>query len=410
MSSLNKTLGELHFQVSYFFLWLQEVTGKFSRELDLQKSEKLFILGISGVSLMFLLIGLNGDSPICTENDELCYGPVSLYMITHNTLNPGWFTNPASTTIYSLWLYYKIVQLFTGQAIVDPHYSPFQMVFRNMDVILKWPRLSSVAFVLLSLPLLYVIGRRWFGQKAAMLGVTFYALSPLVVYYGQILRPDMLANLLIILSIFLFDYIIERPANRILAIAAGVVVGLAVSTRFFCLALTVPLATIYGISLFRKGFSSERAQIFQAGIVAAVVSFLTFFATSPFVFFDFHQLLEDMKFEAQANFQELTGLGPLGNLNYYLVEGIPEGIGKYLTAVALMGFGRSFLPPPISSYLHLPSASLCFRHRYLHEPEALGSLVPAHAAHYRSSVWLRFDLHIRRNAHHHCKTKFDWSG
>lgn len=336
MSSLNKTLGELHFQVSYFFLRLQELADKLSTELDLQKSDKRFMVCIVAVCLVFLLVGMNGDSPICTENDELCYGPVSLFMITHNTLDPGWFTNPASTTIYSLWAYYKIVQAFTGQAIVDPHYSPFQMVFRNMDVLLKWPRLSSVAFVLLSLPLLYVIGRRWLGRVPAMLGVTFYALSPLVVYYGQILRPDMLANLLIVLSIFLFDQTIERPASRPLAIAVGIVVGLAVSTRFFCLALTVPLATIYGVTLARAALKTDKVAIIKTGLLSALVSFATFAFTSPFVLIDFHQLMDDLKFEAQSNFCELTGLGPIGNLQYYMVEGIPEAIGKYLTAIAVV--------------------------------------------------------------------------
>lgn len=336
MSSLNKTIGELHFQVSYLFLRLEEMFFSFGTRLGLDKSDTRFMLAISAVCLGFLLVGLNGDSPICTENDELCYGPVSLFMISHNTLDPGWFVNPASTTIYSLWLYYKIVQLFTGETIVDPHYTPFQMVFHHMDVLLKWPRLTSVAFVILSLPLLYIAGRRWLGKAPAMLGVTFYALSPLVVYYGQILRPDMLANLLIVVSIFLFDQIIDNPASRKLAVVIGIVIGLAVSTRFFCLALTIPLATIYGVALFRKTYAAQRKAIFISGLIAALVSFGTFFVTSPFVFFDFHQLLEDLKFETQSNFAELTGLGPFGNLHYYVVEGIPEAIGKYLTGSAFI--------------------------------------------------------------------------
>lgn len=354
MSSLNKALGELHFQVSYFALRLEEMFHTFLSELEWQKSDTRFMLAIVLSCLAFLLVGLNGDSPICVENDELCYGPVSLFMITHNTLDPGWFVNPASTTIYSLWVYYKIVQLFTGQAIVDPHYTPFQMVFRNMDVLLKWPRLSSVAFVILSLPLLYVVGRRWVGRVPAMLAVTFYALSPLVVYYGQILRPDMLANLLILISMFLLDQIIERPTNRFLAIAIGITIGLAVSTRFFCLALTLPLATIYGVSLLRKSYSSQRPALFRAGIVTALVSFVTFFMTSPFVFFDFHQLLDDLKFETQSNFAELTGLGPFGNFHYYIVEGIPEAIGKYLTAAAVIAlFVVPFRRRCFKTYIYL---------------------------------------------------------
>ncbi|CAN5161240.1 hypothetical protein BH10CYA1_BH10CYA1_31600 [soil metagenome] len=335
MLSLKKAAGELHFSVNYWLLWLEE---KFSRTgLELQKSEWLFLLGIVSLCFAFLIIGLNGDSPICTENDELCYAPVSLFMINHNTLDPGWFTNPASTTIYSLAVYYKIIQFFTGHAIVAQQFTPTQMCFRNMDLLLKWPRLTSVAFVLFSLPLLYVVGRKWMGKASAMLGVTFYALSPLVVYYGQILRPDMLANLLIVLCIFLLDRLCEVTSNRRLSVILGGVIGLAVSTRFFCLALVVPLATVYGIALIRSATNKERIEIFCCGLIAAVVSFCTFFITSPFVFFDFHQLLDDLKFETQSDFAELTGLGPFGNLRYYIVEGIPEAIGVWLTGSAFLG-------------------------------------------------------------------------
>ncbi|MBI2809675.1 MAG: glycosyltransferase family 39 protein [Candidatus Melainabacteria bacterium] len=335
MLSLKKAADELHFLVSYWLLRLEEI---FSRTCNaLQKSEWLFLLGITSLCFAFLMIGLNGDSPICTENDELCYAPVSLFMVNKETLDPGWFTNPASTTIYSLALYYKIIQLLTGHLIVGPQFTPTQMCFRSMDLLLKWPRLTSVAFVLLSLPLLYVVGKKWVGKAAATLGVTFYALSPLVVYYGQILRPDMLANFLIVLCIFLLDRLCEITSSRRLAVVLGVVIGLSVSTRFFCLALVVPLATVYGVALIRAATAEEKLKVFSCGLIAAGVCFLTFFATSPFVFFDFHQLLDDLKFETQSDFAELTGLGPMGNLHYYVVEGIPEAIGVWLTGFAALG-------------------------------------------------------------------------
>lgn len=284
------------------------------------------------------MFGLNGDCPICTENDELSYAPIALFMATHNTLDPQWITNPASTTIYSLTFYYKLIQLFTGSDIVGAQFTPFQMCFRNMDLLVKWPRLTTVAVVLVSLPFLYVVGRKWMGKAAAMIGVTFYALSPLVVYYGQILRPDMLANLLIILSIFLFDRLCEVTSDRRSAVLVGVTIGLAVSTRFFCLALLAALATIYGVALLRPGSLAKKMEVIFCALIAVATCFATFFISSPFVFLEFHRLLDDLKFESQADFADLTGLGPFGNLRYYFVEGIPQALGGWLTCSALIGF------------------------------------------------------------------------
>lgn len=306
-------------------------------EFALTKSERLFLLCIVSLSLSFLLIGLNGDSPICTENDELDYAGVSLYMVTHDRFDPGWYANPASTTIYSLAAYYKIIQLLTGNSFIDPHLTPFQMCFKHMDLLIKWPRLMSVAFLVLTLPVLYVVGRKWLGKQASMLGLLFYALSPQVIYFAQTLRPDMLANFLIVLSIFLIDILLDNPSSRLIAMLIGVVIGFAVSTRFFCLALVVPQAIVYSVSFVLAGTKRKKTELFHCALITAVTFLLTFIGSSPFVFLDFQKLLADLKYETQSNFTDWSGLGPLGNLQYYVFQGFPEAIGPWLTGFAAVG-------------------------------------------------------------------------
>lgn len=318
--------------------------------LDFTLTERLFLAAITLICAGFLLYGLNGDSPICLENDELCYSHPAIIMVMNNSLNPEWFTNPASTLIYPLAAYYKILQILFGTRFIDPeHFNTMQMVFREMPTMVTYPRLTSALEVLLSLPILYVIGKRWVGRVAAMLGITFYALSPMVIYYGQILRPDMLASLFIIINLLLIDLLIENPSNRFLAAANGVVAGLAISTRFFCLALVPPILLVFGVAAVRN--KSLKSVMIRSAMIFLGAWLITFLTTSPFVFIDFKQVVTDLQFEAKSDFQELTGLGPLGNLYWYLTYGVPYSMGEVLTGAALLGFIWMWIKPSFKTII-----------------------------------------------------------
>jgi hypothetical protein len=213
-----------------------------------------------------------------------------------------------------------------------------------MDVLLKWPRLFTVFFVIASLPFLYLLGRQWVGRTAAFLGLSFYALSSLVIYFGQILRPDLIANFFIVLAMFLLALLPTNANKRQLAMALGVVAGLGISTRFFCLALLTPIVTAYGVLALRAQTLKEKKEIVINAVFSLFAWIVTFFITSPFVFLDFSHVVEDLKFEAQADFGGITGLSPLGNLNYYLFEATPLAVGWYVTAAFLVGLVLKIWP------------------------------------------------------------------
>jgi len=267
-------------------------------------------------------------------------------MVTNKEFNPHSFSNPASTLIYPLAAYYLYLELGYGKRFIDPHLTQAQMFFRNMDVLLKWPRLFTVFFVIASLPLLYLCGRHWVGKTASFLGLTFYALSSLVIYFGQILRPDLIANFCIVLLMFLLSFLPEHRRRRQLAVALGVVAGLGISTRFFCLGMLAPIVTAYGVLALRAQTFAEKKEMVINAIVSLFAWIVTFFITSPFVFLDFSHVVEDLKFEAQADFGGVTGLSPLGNLSYYLFEAAPLAVGWYVTVAFLFGLVLRAWPFP----------------------------------------------------------------
>jgi hypothetical protein len=300
-----------------------------------------------------LLYGLNGDSPISPENDEFCYAPVAVHIVCTDDPNPHWFVNPASTLIYPLAGYYYVLRMITGEQFIDPHHWPEYLCAQHMDTLIKWPRLSSVLFVLLSEFFLYLLGRKWLGKRTALLGVLFYALSPLVVYYGQILRPDSLANFLIVMSLLLLGMICQSPTNLKLGVFLGAINGLALSTRFFCLALVAPQLALFGITTLKAKSSEEKRSIIISGVLSLIVCGVVFLATSPFVFLDFQQVVKDLSFEAHSEFVDLTGLGPLGNFNYYWTDASPAAIGMFVTAASIAGCVLCLLRPSLQTVIYL---------------------------------------------------------
>src|SRR6516164_3332083 len=96
----------------------------------LARTTKLEILALG--SIMFLSFcaffwGLNGDSPICIENDEQCFALPALQILINHDPNPHTFINPASTLIYPLVAYYAILEKVTGDKYINRHQLPWLM-------------------------------------------------------------------------------------------------------------------------------------------------------------------------------------------------------------------------------------------------------------------------------------------
>jgi hypothetical protein len=299
--------------------------------------EALGLGSIACLTIFVFLWGFNGDSPICTHNDESYFALPALNILTSRDPNPHTFINPASTLIYPLAGYYALLEQATSNRYIDHDQPPWLMCAQQIETLIKWPRLANVFLLLATILFLYLAGRDWVGKDAAMLGVLLYSLNPMVVYYSQILRPDTLANFFICLAMLLLGMAAVTPTNRKLAVALGVCSGLAISTRYFCVALIPPLLAVYGISFFETEQNQQRKELALSLLFALICSLFSFFCTSPFVFLDYQQAVKDLSFESQSQFSRVAGLGPLGNFRYYFARVLPRTMGTLLTLMSLLG-------------------------------------------------------------------------
>ncbi len=313
--------------------------------------------------------GLNGDCPVCSEADEYAYAPRAIYMVLANTLNPGWFANPASTLLYPLEAYYKLVQWCTNEAVLNPSITPEQICAQNMALLVKWPRLISVAATLATIPLIFIVGQRWLGTAPAMLGTVFYGLSPLVIRHGQMLRTDPLANFFVYLFFMILTRFLVTPIKSRLAFGAGVALGLALSTRYFGLALALPFFATLIVLIIQKTDKQERVKMAWSGLVFTLSATLTFIVSSPYVFLDSKTALQDLSFEQNSNFVGVATNDLFGNLSFYIFDALPISIGPFLAVLSLIGLlavllRRDRLNWALLLYLFTYAAGVCVNHRH----------------------------------------------
>src|SRR3989344_3593318 len=86
----------------------------------------------------------------------------------------------------------------------------WMQVFGSSEIAVRIP---SVIFGVATVYLIFLIGRKLYEQKTALIAATLLATSPLHIYYSQEARMYMLAAFFTALSVYFFISIMEK--NRI---------------------------------------------------------------------------------------------------------------------------------------------------------------------------------------------------
>lgn len=89
-----------------------------------------------------------------------------------------------------------------------PFYNFFQAIFYKIFPFLSleiWGRLVSIFFSLLSLFFLYLIVKKYLGEKTALWAAFFFAILPYNIYYSRVILPEPTMVLASLAMIFFFD-------------------------------------------------------------------------------------------------------------------------------------------------------------------------------------------------------------
>ena len=200
-------------------------------------------------------------------------------------LNPHWFPL-GSILIYALVLIRSVAELFTD--------------WGAMDMRLAGRTLTALADVV-SVWLMYVIGRRMYGPWTGILAAAFTTFAVIHIQNAHFYRPEPFTVLASLASLWaMLRFIDTRRAS--VAALLGALVGLAMAPKVSVAPILAPLAlTFLWVWKDHAGGRWSNLNVLAAVrfapmvIVAALSALAAYFITTPYAFLDYPQMVSDIQ-------------------------------------------------------------------------------------------------------------------
>jgi hypothetical protein len=201
-------------------------------------------------------------------------------------------------------------------------------------------RLTSVAFGVLAIPLLYLLGRRFLTPGMSLGAAAVYAVLPLPVFLSKYGAPDSMLACLCIFNLWIQCLLMERGGRWLYGVA-GLGLALAFATKYNAVFLAVSFMVAHGLRVRREGWTWRRflnpglGLAFGAGLAVGLMAGFPFILTGEWGY-----LVRDLGFERSHLLEEghdgirISG-GRYVYLYYFLREILPmAGIPFVVLAVA----------------------------------------------------------------------------
>jgi len=184
--------------------------------------------------------------------------------------------------------------------------------------------------------LTYVLGRRYLSPAAGLIGAVLLAVSPVHIGSSHFVTNDVPMAFFAVLACVLLWNVYERGRGSDY-IAAGVVIGLGVSTKYLPVVLLVSLGLAHAFRLKNRTGSWRAVGHGWHWLAAGVLyAFLAFALTSPYVLLDWRAAVHD--YQVQGSLSAAAGCTSCG-LNFvpYLTQTLGWSIGWIVYLLALVG-------------------------------------------------------------------------
>jgi hypothetical protein len=145
---------------------------------------------------LVMLPGVQRDLPYANDFDEPEFMVRAVQMTATGDLNPRWFGHPGATVFTPLTALYHTWFAVTQQGHLLPPNPELQEQFDSGHA---WEyyllgRLLAVTYHVLSVPLLYFLGKRAFDRRTAIAGPLLYVFFSTTVFYARMVRSDSAAT------------------------------------------------------------------------------------------------------------------------------------------------------------------------------------------------------------------------
>jgi 4-amino-4-deoxy-L-arabinose transferase-like glycosyltransferase len=278
------------------------------------------LFGILGVALGLRLWSIDHGLPwVFNTDEEHHFVYIAVQMVSHHTLDPGYFTNPPALS-YLLGLFFTLgwIRDHPGQAFANDS-QPFFLLGRIV-----------VALVgTLLVYLVYRLGRRYDSIPTGLVAAGVMAVSFIVVWYSKQALDDAVAVTPAVGAAILAFRGFDGGRRRDF-VWAGALCGLAAATKYPSGAMIFSVCA--AVVLARDGGWRPRLVTILLAGVAAAVAFLIF---NPYALIHHSDFLSELRSQNNAGQTLKAGAHVDAPWRYYLWS-FTWGVGwvASLTAVA----------------------------------------------------------------------------
>ena len=107
-----------------------------------------------------------------------------------------------------------------------------------------WARWACIPFSLLGGYVCFRWARELYGDWSGLLALTLWCFYPTILANGQMITPDMGATALGLTAVYVFWKWLNRP-GWLLALGAGLALGLALLTKSTCIFILLPWPVLF---------------------------------------------------------------------------------------------------------------------------------------------------------------------
>lgn len=314
-------------------------------------SKNKIIWAILLVALLFRLWGFDYGLPEVYKYDERSFVNPALNIVENADPNPHWFGHPGGFIIYMevllvvlITVGYYLLLMIEGEV---SSWDQFLVVLRsnfdfNPGAYHYAGRLMIIVCALVTIYVVYKIGKDFFSKSTGLLAALCLALLPLHIKHSQIIRTDVATTMWIMLAIYFLLKFLDKPENARNLFIASVFGGFSVATKYTSGLILFPVLICAGWNDIQNNYSNrfflDSLKIKSCFSISSLLFFAGFFIFSPFVILDAPHAIADILHETGAARPGIESDGIIANYLWYL-KGVffKEGNGIVIAILAMLG-------------------------------------------------------------------------
>lgn len=245
--------------------------------------------------------------PYVEHPDEPAVLEPAVRMVQEGSANPGKFLYPS----LHYYMLAAVVRAHAAWGVARGLYASIgdlpakTYLYTTAPELYVWGRALTAVLGALTVPLLYLLGRRMFDWRAGLLAALALALSAYHVQHSHFITTDVPTGVWVTLAL-LGAWGVATGGRWRAYLLAGAATGLAAGTKYNAGVIGLALgaaAAIYVVAAWREGKRSDvwrLAAVHGARLLAAgALAILVFLLTTPFAILDFAAFRRDMLINAQ---------------------------------------------------------------------------------------------------------------